>query len=110
MDANAALQAHADATLDPSLISFAVDSVSAVSKFNEEANKKRSRQSPNGIVKINDIHLSLENLKQVESALGAVKVYLKATSDGTKNCPAVDVLQWSIDELSSNGANGYLRN
>ena len=101
MDANAALQAHANDALDPSLISFAVDSVSAVSKFNEEANKKRSRQSPNGIVKINDIHLSLENLKQVESALGAVKVYLKATSDGTKNCPAVDVLQWSIDELSS---------
>lgn len=101
MDANAALQAHANDALDPSLISFAVDSVSAVSKFNKEANKKRSRQSPNGIVKINDIHLSLENLKQVESALGAVKVYLKATSNGTKNCPAVDVLQWSIDELSS---------
>ena len=85
--------------LQPSLLQFAVEAVTNGPSSND-ANKKRSRQSQNGIVKIEDVHCSLDNIKQIENAIGAVVNYLEKTSVGTSNKPAVEVLTWSIVELS----------
>eukprot|EP00956_Cyclotella_meneghiniana_P025897 scaffold54965_cov35-Cyclotella_meneghiniana.AAC.1 len=87
--------------LQPSLVSFAVESVTAGPISNDELNKKRIRQTQSGVVKLEDVHNSLDNLKQIEIAISAAKDYLQATSDGTKNNPAIDVLDWSISQLST---------
>ena len=100
MDANAAFQALTNDALQPSLISFAVESVAAGPISNDESNKKRIRQTQSGVVKLEDVHNSLDNLKQIENAISTAKDYLQATSDGTKNNPAIDVLDWSISQLS----------
>ena len=100
MNANAASsQTLANNAPDPSLIQFAVESLTCGPKSNESS-KKRSHQSQNGNVNIEDAHCSLDNLKQIENALHAVKDYLEKTSDGTTNKLPVEVLAWSIDELS----------
>eukprot|EP00956_Cyclotella_meneghiniana_P002110 scaffold2388_cov57-Cyclotella_meneghiniana.AAC.6 len=101
MDANAAFQALTNDALQPSLISFAFESVTAGPISNDESNRKRIRQTQSGVVKLEDVHNSLDNLKQIENAISAAKDYLQTTSDGTKNNPAIDVLDWSISQLST---------
>ena len=100
MDANAAFQALTNDALQPSLISFAVESVTAGPISNDESNKKRIRQTQSGVVKLEDVHNSLDNLKQIELSNSTAKDYLQTTSDGTKNNPGIDVLDWSISQLS----------
>ena len=92
MESNAASsQALGNDAPQPAHVDFAAESLAAGLNANASS-QKRSRETKVGVVKIEDIHRSLDNLEQIQNLISAVKNYLTESSDGaTKNTPAVEI-------------------
>ena len=101
MESNAASsQALGNDAPQPAHVDFAAESLAAGLNANASS-QKRSRETKVGVVKIEDIHRSLDNLEQIQTLISAVKNYLTESSDGaTKNTPAVECLEWSVGQLA----------